>query len=152
MVLFFRCDVLGFEPTQVVGSHSPAMATVGVDADTLLVPTNNGSLDCSAVVGLEHYAFANAELNHCDLSPQLMDHAKSFNDFPVQGNQFLFGHPIQNNFHGLDISRDRLPALDGQEFIQLLVWPCRQVLKNVLQPFIRVNRKRVMKSVLTFLA
>ena len=90
MVFFLWRDVLGVNPIQVARTHSPPVAAVSIDADTLLVPSNNSALDDVAPIRLEPYTLADFELHHCNLCAELADHLDSLNDLPVQCNQFLF--------------------------------------------------------------
>lgn len=141
MVLFFRRDVFGFKPPQVAGANSPSMTAVCIDADTPLIPPHDLAFDSSAIFGLEPHAFTNAKVDHGDLSAQLLDHPKSLNDFPIKGNQLFFVQAIQIDLrrHNLIVHRDWHPALNRQKFVDSLIRPGRQILKNVFKPFIRVE-------------
>ena len=61
MLLLLWRNVFGIQPIQVIRAYSPTVTAVSVDADALLVPSNNGTFDDVAVIRFEPHSLADSE-------------------------------------------------------------------------------------------
>lgn len=136
----FRCDVLGLQPPKMAGSYPPAVPAVGIDADALFVPSRHGANDSVAITGIEVDPLSDPELNHGHLRLDLTDHPDALDDLPIQFDELFLSQAVQIDLHDAEsVQRDGFPTLEGQEFIHAAIWPDREILQGILQPFIRID-------------